>query len=169
LLHIQRPDSRHHESEDAMLSFALLAAAVLIGGLVLLRLRDAQRSFATPGRSSSASLDGAMQQTAAVPPPRQSQAVAMVLRVQNPACACENARKFADKTFLISDAPNLPFKDCTRADCRCRYERVAERRTPRGERRVSASRREEIRFEMKDDRRSGKDRRQKNNVWKQPV
>jgi len=97
------------------------------------------------------------------------QVVGLVLRVQNADCACENARKLADKTFLVGDAPTLPFKDCTRSDCRCRYERISERRKGKGERRVSASRREEIRFEMKDDRRSGKDRRQKNNVWKQPV
>lgn len=101
--------------------------------------------------------------------PGGPQAVALVLRVQNIDCACDSARKFADRTFVVADAPTLPFKGCTRVDCRCRYERVAERRKIGGERRVSANRREEIRFEMKDDRRSGKDRRQKNNVWKQPV
>jgi len=98
-----------------------------------------------------------------------TQAVGLVLRVQNVDCACDNARKFADKTFLVGEAPTLPFQGCTRADCRCRYERVTERRKSKGDRRTKSSRREEIRFEMKDDRRSGKDRRQKNNTWKQPV
>jgi len=154
-----------------MLSIALIAAALLIAGFVLqMRSRDTQRTIATTGHSSNAAMHSAMQQTAAVPPARHTaEPVAFVLRVQNPDCACENARKFADKTFVVADAPKLPFKDCTRADCRCRYERVAERRKIGGERRVSTNRREEIRFEMKDDRRSGKDRRQKNNVWKQPV
>jgi len=95
--------------------------------------------------------------------------VALVLRVQNQDCACDDARRFADKTFMVADAPTLPFKNCTRADCRCHYERIAERRKFGGERRVTANRREQIRFEMKDDRRTGKDRRQKNNVWKQPI
>ena len=98
-----------------------------------------------------------------------AQVVALVLRVQHADCACDEARKFADKTFMVADAPKLPFKNCTRADCRCRYERIAERRKFGGERRVNPNRREEIRFEMKDDRRTGKDRRQKNNVWKQPI
>ena len=112
----------------------------------------------------------AMQQTGPASATRPTaDAVALILRVENPDHACENARKFANKTFLAADAPRLPFKDCTRVDCRCRYERVAERRKAGSERRVSANRREEIRFEMKDDRRSGKDRRQTNNVWKRPV
>src|SRR5690349_18532870 len=98
-----------------MLSIALIAAALLIAGFVLqMRGRDSQRTIATTGYSSSAAMHNAMQQTAAVPPVRHTaEAVALVLRVQNPDCACENARKFADKTFLVADAPNLPFKDCT--------------------------------------------------------
>lgn len=98
-------------------------------------------------------------------------AVALVLRVQNMDCACDNARKFADKIFLVAEALPLPFKNCTRSDCRCRYERITERRksNSKGDRRTGESRRTEIRFEMKDDRRSGKDRRQKNNAWKQSV
>ena len=95
--------------------------------------------------------------------------VALILRVQNPDCACDDARKLADKTFMVADAPRLPLKNCTRVDCRCRYERIAERRKIGGERRVTANRREQIRFEMKDDRPTGKARRHKNNVWKQPV
>jgi hypothetical protein len=99
------------------------------------------------------------------------QEVALILRVQNADCACDNARKFANQTFLIAQAPTLPFKNCTRSDCRCRYERITERRKSKstGDRRIAIDRREEIRFEMKDDRRSGKDRRQRNNTWKQPV
>ena len=151
-----------------MLSIALIAAALLIAAFVL-PLRGRERAQAATAKGFSVSM---MTSNPSPPTPAARQApeaVALVLRVENPACACENARKFADKTFLVGDAPKLPFKDCTRADCRCRYERIAERRRAGGERRVKASRREEIRFEMKDDRRSGKDRRRTNNVWKTPV
>ena len=153
-----------------MLLIALIAAAALLAG-VLLQLRSREPAGAAiHGAASVSMLSENVQQPPPASSPRQApQAVALVLRVQNPACACDNARKFADKTFLVADAPKLPFKDCTRADCLCRYERVAERRRTRGDRRVTSNRREEIRFEMKDDRRSGKDRRQTNNVWKQPI
>lgn len=154
-----------------MLSIAVIAAALLVAGFALqLRVREpAQHTSTVKGPSHPAMMAGS-QLSQSPPVMRASQeAVALVLRVQNADCACENARKFADKTFLVGDAPKLPFKDCTRLDCRCRYERIAERRKTRGDRRITANRREEIRFEMKDDRRSGKDRRQTNNAWKQPI
>ena len=154
-----------------MLLIALIAAALLAAGFLMqMRGREyAGQTVAASGQSTRPAIHDVMQTTAAPGARQAPQAVALILRVENLDCACENARKFADKTFLVADAPKLPFKECTRVDCRCRFERVSERRRIGGERRVSANRREEIRFEMKDDRRSGKDRRQKNNVWKQPV
>jgi len=153
-----------------MLSIAMIAAALLSAGFIL-RLRG--QEYAQRATVIRAVWSSSMMTSTPPPPsvsaPRASEAVALVLRVQNPDCACEKARKFVDKTFLIGDAPKLPFKDCTRADCSCRYERITERRKSKGDRRVKANRREEIRFEMKGDRRSGKDRRQTNNVWKRPV
>lgn len=153
-----------------MLSIAMIAAALLLAGFFM-RMRAGRME--SPSAALARVPDYApMRATTLQPTPATRAApeiVAMVLRVPNADCACDNARKFADRTFRIADAPRLPFKECTRADCRCRYERIAERRQLRGERRLKASRREEIRFEMKDDRRSGKDRRQNNNVWKQPV
>lgn len=87
----------------------------------------------------------------------------VVLRVLDPGSACESARQNNGRTSLLSDAPKLPYKDCGRIDCRCRYERIADRR--RGQRRQQADRREEIRFELKkEDRRKG-DRRKNSNPW----
>jgi len=154
-----------------MLSIVLIAAALLIAGFFLqLRGRDsAERVTSARTAAAATSL-----MTGATPAPSASSAkpvrptVAVVLRVQEPDCACENARKFADKIFVLGNAPQLPFKGCMQADCRCRYQPITDRRT-KGEQRKNASRREQIRFDMKDDRRQGQDRRQTNNVWKTPV
>lgn len=94
---------------------------------------------------------------------RGAQFIGLVLRVPAPDCACEGARQNANKTFGANHVPELPLRDCGLANCRCSYERVANRR--RGERRAKADRRDEIRFEMKGDRRSHKDRRKTNDVW----
>jgi hypothetical protein len=151
-----------------MLSIALIAAALLITACILqLRSRDSTErvTLATDPRIPSI-----MMITTPAPPSSQPvrPTVGLVLRVQNPDCACENARQLADKTFPVGNAPQLPLKGCVRSDCSCRYQPITDRRT-KGERRKGTSRREEIRFETKDDRRSGKDRRQTNNVWKTPV
>ena len=153
-----------------MLSIVLIAAALLIAGFFLqLRGRDSAERVTSARTAAATSLT-----TAATQVPSASSAkpvrptVAVVLRVQEPNCACENARKFADKIFVLGNAPQLPFKGCMQADCRCRYQPITNRRT-KGEQRKNASRREQIRFDMKDDRRQGKDRRQTNNVWKTPV
>jgi len=153
-----------------MLSIVLIAAALLIAGFFLqLRGRDSAERVTSARTAAATSLT-----TAATQVPSASSAkpvrptVAVVLRVQEPDCACENARKFADKIFVLGNAPQLPFKGCMQADCRCRYQPITNRRT-KGEQRKNASRREQIRFDMKDDRRQGQDRRQTNNVWKTPV
>ena len=153
-----------------MLSIVLIAAALLIAGFFLqLRGRDSAERVTSARTAAATSLT-----TAATQVPSASSAkpvrptVAVVLRVQEPNCACENARKFADKIFVLGNAPQLPFKGCMQADCRCRYQPITDRRT-KGEQRKNANRREQIRFDMKDDRRQGQDRRQTNNVWKTPV
>ena len=153
-----------------MLSIVLIAAALLIAGFVLqLRGRDsAERATSARGAAGTGLMTGTTQVPSASSAPPVRPTVAVVLRVQKPDCACENARKFADKIFVLGNAPQLPFKGCMQADCRCRYQPITNRRT-RGEQRKNASRREQIRFDTKDDRRLGKDRRQTNNVWKTPV
>jgi hypothetical protein len=134
-----------------------------------LRGQAAARDAVAAGAPANSSAVEAMAQVTAAPSAHRAEIVALVLRVEKVDCACENARRFANRTFLVADAPKLPLKDCGRVDCHCRYERIANRRSGKAERRLNVSRREEIRFEMKDDRRTGKDRRQTNNVWKQPV
>jgi hypothetical protein len=154
-----------------MLSIAFIAAALQIAALILQLCGRNSSECATLVTNPQSPAGMMMSMTNSPPAPSAHPirpVVAMVLRVQNPDCACENARKFADKTFVVGTAPQLPFSGCTRADCSCRYQPITNRRT-KGERRKGTSRREEIRFEMKDDRRSGKDRRQNNNVWKTPV
>jgi len=152
-----------------MLSIALIAAALLVALFVSQLLDDDQgeRIVSEVKTYSGISPAGGVRPGASTHSHNGPEIVALVLRVPNVDCACEDARKHHDKTFLVADAPKLPFKDCGRVDCACRYERIANRR--KGQRRVNANRREEIRFEMKDDRRVGKDRRKTNNVWKQPV
>jgi hypothetical protein len=176
LLHIPASTSCHRKRAITkqeglpMLPIALIASALLLVWFASqLRGRSEEPALSDVKHVSGVSPAGAMRTVSATTTAHGPEVVALVLRVQNVDCACENARKFADKTFRVADAPKLPFKDCGRVDCRCRYERIANRRKANGERRINANRREEIRFEMKDDRRSGKDRRQTNNVWKQPV
>ena len=44
-----------------------------------------------------------------------------------PRC-CTLARSISDKRFLSTNAPPLPLKSCSRADCTCRYVHYADRR-----------------------------------------
>jgi hypothetical protein len=151
-----------------MLSIALIAAALLIASWMLQWRYAPEERAVTDIKPFSNMPANTLKPSGAAQGVVSRPVVALVLRVENPDCACETARKYADRTYKVGEAPKLPFKDCERSDCQCRYLSITERRT-RGERRVRANRREEIRFETKDDRRSGKDRRQTNNVWKRPV
>lgn len=47
--------------------------------------------------------------------------------VPGPRC-CDEARQLKGKRFLSREAPQLPLKDCGRADCTCRYEHYPDRR-----------------------------------------
>jgi hypothetical protein len=107
----------------------------------------------SPGKPASTT------QTLSVP-----EVVGLKLHVPNPDCACDRARRLANRIFTLAEAPTVPLQDCGRSDCRCSYERIAERR--KGERRTRTDRRDEIRFEKKSDRRSGKDRRKNSSSWK---
>ena len=41
---------------------------------------------------------------------------------------CEEVRQLRGTRFLSREAPQLPLKDCGRADCACRYEHHPDRR-----------------------------------------
>ena len=90
----------------------------------------------------------------------------LTLRVPDPTCACEYARRLVGKTFAPDDAPKLPLAGCGRVECACRFIKTTERRSKA--RRESTDRRDEIRFEMKDNRRKETDRRKPNTRWTGP-
>ncbi len=79
--------------------------------------------------------------------------------------ACEVSRRLSGHVFPIDSAPRLPLPGCERRHCNCRYLPYPERR--RGERRRTI-RRSAVRFEgSKPERRSGDDRRNAVQAWKQ--
>lgn len=47
--------------------------------------------------------------------------------VPGPRC-CDEARGLRGQKFLSREAPQLPLKNCGRADCTCRYEHYQDRR-----------------------------------------
>lgn len=43
--------------------------------------------------------------------------------------ACDGARALEGQRFLVKDAPALPLKDCTAAQCSCSFGKLSDRRT----------------------------------------
>ena len=99
---------------------------------------------------------------AAKPPARAT----VTLRVPDPKCACEFARRIAGKTFEPEQAPKLPLAGCGLIECRCKWSTVTERRSK--VQRKTEERRDMIRFEAKDNRRKETDRRKSNTRWTGP-
>jgi hypothetical protein len=79
--------------------------------------------------------------------------------------ACEAIMKLRGKTFPEGRIPRIPVPGCDREHCDCQVHEVVGRR--RGPRRINSDRRGDVRF--KEDRRSGKDRREGVETWKQSV
>jgi len=79
--------------------------------------------------------------------------------------ACEAALKARSRTFPAANRPQIPLSGCDRDSCSCELRDVGGRR--RGERRVNADRRGEVRFG--EDRRKGKDRRAGADAWKRTI
>jgi len=79
--------------------------------------------------------------------------------------ACEAIMKLRGRTFPESRIPSLPVPGCGREKCGCQIHEVVGRR--RGPRRIKSDRRNDVRFT--EDRRSGKDRREGVDTWKQSV
>lgn len=79
--------------------------------------------------------------------------------------ACEAVMKLRGKTWPEGRVPKLPLPGCGRESCECQVHEIVGRR--RGPRRISTDRRGDVRF--KEDRRSGKDRRQGVDTWKQSI
>ena len=43
--------------------------------------------------------------------------------------ACDAVQSLTDQIFLASESPHLPLGDCARADCRCKYAHLDDRRS----------------------------------------
>ena len=138
-----------------MLSTILIAAALIGLPLVpIMRYRAARQATG----STRPALPGTRANNA-----RRSSTNLLVLRTGPGGCSCAASRQFSGKTFDRASAPKLPLASCARADCECRFEAIADRR--RNPRRMSADRRDLIRFATKSDRRISTDRRRLNAVW----
>lgn len=78
---------------------------------------------------------------------------------------CDAARACAGKCYELNQTPKLPLPGCSFGiQCQCHFENLSERRSGK-ERRSGIERRPNLRFDPdKPPRRSGRDRREKNNT-----
>ncbi|HEY8012036.1 MAG TPA: hypothetical protein VIE67_13680 [Rudaea sp.] len=132
----------------------VVIVAILGAIFVILRVRNSGERSVEPPRMT--------ERHTPLPAARRDRTMA-TLHVPDMAIACDLARYQAGKTFEAASAPPLPLPGCSRAACRCHYERVADRR--RGQRRSGDDRREVIRFQTEGDRRKNPDRRRSNRPW----
>jgi len=79
--------------------------------------------------------------------------------------ACEAIMKLRGKTFPEGRVPKIPVPGCNRETCGCQVHEIVGRR--RGPRRIASDRRGDVRF--KEDRRSGKDRREGGDSWNNTI
>jgi len=144
----------------------VIVGVVLVCGFFLLVIRSRSDSRFVRGSVQTATAKSAravVRTSAPARTPDTQGAQAQVLRVPDLSRACDAARRQVGHTFDVAASPSLPLPECGRVDCRCRYERIVNRR--RQQRRESADRRTEIRFDAKIDRRKNPDRRLRNNFW----
>lgn len=132
----------------------LLILAIAAGGFWYLR-----RGSAKP-RSSVTALNLPVQNSAEGTPRRPG-------RMINPGEECCGAsRRVATTWYPEGGVPRLPLEGCEHPEtCKCAWMRVLDRRSTY--RRSDHDRRGSVRFEDKDDRRAGQDRRKDGaNPWK---
>ena len=79
----------------------------------------------------------------------------------NEQLCCKSVLKLEKEHFSKKTAPSLPLNGCDRSLCRCHYISLSEKRSET--RREHQDRRDEIRFEDDNDRRSGIERR--SGIW----
>lgn len=127
----------------------LLFLAVLGAGLWWWRGRNRARAK-RPVAASSAQPPG---MAAAAAMPRKP---GHMIKLQASSCAA--ARRIESAWYPERQSPQLPLGNCDHPEtCKCQWMRVLDRRMTH--RRVQGDRREDIRFQDKTDRRSGRDRR----------
>lgn len=56
--------------------------------------------------------------------------------IENEASCCEQVEAIKGTRFLSKEAPNIPMKDCTQAQCQCYYQHFDDRRQAGNDRRV---------------------------------
>ncbi|PCH84998.1 MAG: hypothetical protein COB26_02090 [Piscirickettsiaceae bacterium] len=83
------------------------------------------------------------------------------IHFDNEALCCKNVVALHRKQLSKKTALQLPLKDCDKSLCRCRYVGIVEKRHKT--RREVNDRRDEIRYEEKNDRRLGNERR--SGIW----
>lgn len=139
------------------LTLLLLILAIAAGGFWYLR-QAGKRSR----ESSTAHLNVAGSSSAlAKDPPRRPG------RMLNPGQeCCGAAKRIESHWYPEGEMPHLPVEGCEHPEsCKCGWMRVLDRRSTH--RRSEHDRRNALRFEDKDDRRSGNDRRRDaGNPWK---
>jgi hypothetical protein len=77
--------------------------------------------------------------------------------VSSSTLACAGALKLKDKNFLVREAPELPLTGCSAANCRCRYNYHADRRSSE-DRRLSFGAQQNL-YSLNSERRERHDRR----------
>lgn len=138
------------------LTLLLLIVAIAAGGFWYLR-QAAKRSR----ESSTARLTAAGSISAVAKDPRRPG------RMLNPGQeCCGAAKRIESHWYPEGEMPHLPLESCEHPEsCKCGWMRVLDRRSTH--RRSEHDRRQALRFEDKDDRRSGNDRRRDaGNPWK---
>lgn len=137
------------------LTLLLIIVALAVGGFWYLRRRQVSRPSAS---ATAGSFPGSA--TTGEPPRRPG-------RMLNPGQeCCGAAKRIETHWYPEGENPHLPLDDCEQPQtCKCGWMRVLDRRTTY--RRSDHDRRKILRFEDKNDRRSGGDRRRDGgNPWK---
>lgn len=140
------------------LTLLLLIVAIAVGGFWYLRRAGAAKRPHASSTDYSLPVSGA---AAAGEQPRRPG------RMLNPGQeCCDAAKRIGTWWYPEGEAPHLPLDGCEHPEsCKCGWMRVLDRRSTY--RRSEHDRRKAVRFEDKDDRRSGNDRRRDGgNPWK---
>jgi hypothetical protein len=147
----------------------IVALAIALGVLLLVKLRKPSEPRTTVRKSGSRSA-GAGVSSAPAPGARVKAPSEAIDKFRGGALfpqkdPCEAILKLRGKTFPEGRIPRIPVPGCDRGECACQVHEIVGRR--RGPRRISTDRRGDVRF--KEDRRSGRDRREGVETWKNAI
>ena len=80
------------------------------------------------------------------------------VRIKPGLTACNAVQQLTGRVFLADESPHLPLGDCQRADCRCKYLHLEDRRSG-GDRRIDLGSLGDYLPSEQSERRRGADRR----------